>query len=58
MLQMIPPLDKARFELAFKSYCANKQIKIDPRHLNVNNRPVDLYVLHTLVMREGGEAKV
>jgi hypothetical protein len=58
MLQMIPPLDKSRFELAFKNFCNNKQIKIDPRLLSVNNRSIDLHILHTFVMREGGEAKV
>lgn len=58
LMQMIPPLDKGRFELAFKNFCNNKQIKIDHRLWSVNNRPIDLHLLHTLVMREGGEVKV
>ncbi|KIL67483.1 hypothetical protein M378DRAFT_258233 [Amanita muscaria Koide BX008] len=58
ILQVIPPLEKGRFELAFKTFCNNKQIKIDRRPLTVNNRPIDLHMLHTLVMVEGGEEKV
>ncbi|PFH46808.1 hypothetical protein AMATHDRAFT_50769 [Amanita thiersii Skay4041] len=58
VLQTIPPLDKARFDQAFKNYCANKQIKIDPRMLTLNNTLIDLHLLHSIVMQEGGEAKV
>ncbi|KAK2460344.1 hypothetical protein APHAL10511_007733 [Amanita phalloides] len=57
-LQIIRPLDKARFDRTFKSFCNSKQIKIDLRILTVNNQPVDLHLLHTLVLREGGEVKV
>ncbi|KAM6504427.1 hypothetical protein JOM56_001370 [Amanita muscaria] len=58
MLQMIPPLQKGRFEIAFKTFCNNKQIKVDQRLLTINKRPVDLHMLHSLVMAEGGEGKV
>jgi hypothetical protein len=53
-----PPLDKARFENAYKSYCQSKSIHHDPRLMSNDNRPIDLYELHKHVMLEGGGAKV
>ena len=58
MLQMIPPLEVARFDMAYRHFCASKRVKLSPRLLIINNRLVDLHALHTFVMREGGEAKV
>lgn len=51
-------LDKARFEMAFKTYCNKRSIKIDARLLSIENRNVDLHALHVQVMQEGGFAKV
>jgi hypothetical protein len=57
-LQMPPPLEKGRFEGAYKSYCATKNIVHDARLMSVESRPIDLHALHTQVMNEGGGKKV
>jgi len=52
------PLDKAHFELRYKSFCMKKPVKMDPRAATIDNRPVDLYRLHVEVMKEGGQTNV
>ncbi|KAJ4479972.1 hypothetical protein J3R30DRAFT_2560687 [Lentinula aciculospora] len=54
----IPPLDKSRFETSYKQWCLTKAIVHDPRRLAIENRPIDLFQLHCLVMREGGVGNV
>ncbi|KAJ3716145.1 hypothetical protein C8R42DRAFT_679661 [Lentinula raphanica] len=54
----IPPLDKQRFDATYKQWCQSKHILHDPRILTFENRPIDLYLLHCLVIREGGTANV
>jgi len=55
-----PPLalDKAQFERYLTVYCSKRGIKIDPRVLGMENRPLDLHALHIQVLQEGGFAKV
>ena len=50
----LAPLDKSRFEEAFKSYCVNRELKIDARSLSIDNRMVDLHHLHCEMFKEGG----
>ncbi|GLB40609.1 hypothetical protein LshimejAT787_0804800 [Lyophyllum shimeji] len=57
-MQLPPPLEKTRFESAYKSYSMTKGVKLEPRLMNVEGREIDLYMLHTNVMQEGGWAKV
>ncbi|KAF5382094.1 hypothetical protein D9615_004211 [Tricholomella constricta] len=57
-MQLPPPLEKNRFESAYKSYSATKGVKLEPRLMNVDGREIDLYLLHTHVMQEGGWSKV
>jgi hypothetical protein len=56
--QLPPPLEKARFENAYKSWVATKNMKHDMRLMNVEGRQIDLYALHMHVMQEGGVSKV
>jgi len=53
-----PPLDKVRFELSFRAYCTKKNLNVNLRQLQIDNRPVDLYQLHRNVMLEFGVSKV
>ncbi|KAJ3734138.1 hypothetical protein DFJ43DRAFT_145112 [Lentinula guzmanii] len=53
-----PPLDKSRFETSYKQWCLTKAIVHDPRLLAFENRQIDLFLLHCLVMCEGGIATV
>ena len=53
-----PPLDKARFEQSFRAYCVKKNLNVNIRQLQIDNRPVDLYQLHRNVMLESGVSKV
>lgn len=55
---MPPPLEKTRFEAAYKNFCASKGLKHDSRLLNMDGRHIDLFLLHTHVMQEGGVDKV
>jgi len=55
---MPPPLDKPRFEPAYKRYCNVRGLHPEARLLSVDNRPIDLHSLHVQVMSEGGAAKV
>ncbi|KJA23009.1 hypothetical protein HYPSUDRAFT_163989 [Hypholoma sublateritium FD-334 SS-4] len=50
----VGPLEKNRFESAFKSYCAKRELKIDARSLTIDNRTVDLHHLHCEMIKEGG----
>ncbi|KAJ3983206.1 hypothetical protein F5890DRAFT_1414150 [Lentinula detonsa] len=54
----VPPLDKSRFETSYNQWCLTKAIVHDPRLLAFENRQIDLFLLHCLVMREGGIATV
>ncbi|THV03176.1 hypothetical protein K435DRAFT_852065 [Dendrothele bispora CBS 962.96] len=54
----IPPLDKGRFDGAFRAWCHQKSISIDQRLLDIGGRPIDLYSLHSYVIQEGGLANV
>ncbi|EDR08560.1 uncharacterized protein LACBIDRAFT_297375 [Laccaria bicolor S238N-H82] len=53
-----PPLDKTRFEQAFRAYCVKKNLNVNIRKLQIDNRPVDLYRLHRNVMLEFGVSKI
>jgi ARID/BRIGHT DNA binding domain len=57
-MQLPPPLEKTRFESAYKSWVATKNMKLDGRLMNVEGRQIDLYALHMNVMQEGGFNKV
>ncbi|KAG6896581.1 hypothetical protein C0992_007333, partial [Termitomyces sp. T32_za158] len=57
-MQLTPPLEKSRFDNAYKNFCSNRGVKHDPRMMNYEGRDIDLYMLHTCVMQEGGFAKV
>lgn len=57
-MQLPPPLEKARFDNAYKSFVQNRNIKHEMRLMNVEGRQIDLYALHTHVMQEGGYNKV
>ncbi|RDB26854.1 hypothetical protein Hypma_005328 [Hypsizygus marmoreus] len=52
------PLDRATFESNYKDFCASKGIKHEMRLLALDGRHIDLHMLHTEVMQEGGLAKV
>ena len=58
VLPLTPPLDKTRFDNTWKTFCQQKNIKINPNLLQIDNRPIDLHALHTIVMQEGGSRKV
>ena len=51
-------LDKAQFERYITVFCSKRGVKIDPRVLGTENRPLDLHALHVQVLQEGGFAKV
>ncbi|KAG5651516.1 hypothetical protein H0H81_008353 [Sphagnurus paluster] len=57
-MSLPPPLEKNQFDSAYKNYCANHNIKHEPRLMNFEGREIDLYSLHTHVMQEGGWPKV
>ncbi|KAG6873246.1 hypothetical protein C0995_001266 [Termitomyces sp. Mi166 len=57
-MQLPPPLEKSRFDNAYKSFCATKGLKLNPHMINYEGRDIDLYMLHTHVMQEGGFVKV
>ncbi|KAK0470025.1 uncharacterized protein EV420DRAFT_1257420 [Desarmillaria tabescens] len=49
-----PPLEKTRFEAAYMNYLTSKGLNRDVRTVaTIENRPVDIHVLHTHVMQEG-----
>ena len=51
-------LDKAQFERYLTAFCSKRGVRIDPRMLGMENRPLDLHALHVQVLQEGGFAKV
>ncbi|KAF9466460.1 hypothetical protein BDZ94DRAFT_1233709 [Collybia nuda] len=57
-MQLPPPLEKARFDNAYKSFVQNRNIKHEMGLMNVEGRQIDLHALHTYVMQEGGYNKV
>lgn len=57
-MQLPPPLEKARFENAYKSWVQARNMKHDERLMSVDGRLIDLYALHMNVMQEGGFNKV
>ncbi|KAG6843375.1 hypothetical protein H0H87_005296 [Tephrocybe sp. NHM501043] len=57
-VQLPPPLEKSRFDDAYKRFCMTKGVMHDPRTINFEGRDIDIYQLHTHVMQEGGQAKV
>ncbi|KAG6853785.1 hypothetical protein C0991_001374 [Blastosporella zonata] len=57
-MQLPPPLEKSKFDSAYKSFCLSKGVKHDPRMLTFEGRDIDLSMLHTHVMQEGGHMKV
>nr|GAT60914.1 predicted protein [Mycena chlorophos] len=54
----LPPLDKLRFDNVFKSWCAQRNIQLNPRILTIDARSIDLHDLHTQVILEGGAQAV
>jgi hypothetical protein len=58
LLSTISPLDRPRFEQAFKNWCSKKNIPVDSNSLQMEGRTVDLHNLHHTVFREGGFRKV
>lgn len=57
-MQLPPPLEKSRFDSAYKSYSMRKNVKHEMRLMNVEGHDIDLYALHMNVMQEGGFNKV
>lgn len=55
---LLPPLDKTRFESAYRNFSANKGLKLEAGLMNVDGKTIDLHALHTCVMEEGGFQKV
>lgn len=53
-----PPLEKARFDMMLPGFLQKRNIKVDPSLLTCNDQQIDLARLHTLVLLEGGYAKV
>ena len=53
-----PPLEKPRFDSAYKNWAMSRNLKHDMRLMSVEGRNIDLYALHTHVMNEGGWSKV
>lgn len=58
IMPLPPPLEKSRFDNGYKNFCSNRGVKHDPRMMNYEGRDIDLYMLHTCVMQEGGISKV
>lgn len=54
----IMPLDKARFDSTYRSFCRSQSISADLRVPIGDNRSVDLHQLHVFVMHEGGASSV
>jgi hypothetical protein len=53
-----PPLEKSKFEAAYKTYSLKEGIKHDQRLMSLEGKTIDLYALHMNVMQEGGWSKV
>jgi hypothetical protein len=56
--QLPPPLEKARFENAYKTWVVTENMKHDSQLMNADGRAIDLHALHMHVMEEGGFSKV
>lgn len=52
------PLEKSRFDAAYKAFCVKRNVKPEQRLLSIENRQIDLYRLHVEVIKEGGVNKV
>jgi ARID/BRIGHT DNA binding domain len=50
----IHPLEKARFDLTYKTFCHRMGLKPDQRLLTIDSQPIDLHALHSEVLQEGG----
>lgn len=57
-MQLPPPLEKSRFDSAYKSWSTSRNIQPDMRLMSLDGHPIDLHQLHQHVMREGGWNKV
>jgi hypothetical protein len=55
---LIPPLDKTRFDSAYQSYCETQNVRPDAHMMSVENRTIDLHLLHMHVIHEGGVGRV
>ncbi|KAL0057757.1 hypothetical protein AAF712_015587 [Marasmius tenuissimus] len=54
MLQQYPPLAKDRFLVTYKNFCNKKRLVHDRSLLSSEDLHIDLYTLHSEVVREGG----
>ncbi|KAF8809532.1 hypothetical protein BYT27DRAFT_7337261 [Phlegmacium glaucopus] len=54
----INPLDKKRFDLAYKGYYQRKGLNLDTRLLIIDEQTVDLHALHVQVFSEGGSKNI
>lgn len=54
----VPALDRTRFNGSYKHFCQTKKLVLDDRLMIIQNRPVDLHLLHTAVMGAGGYQRV
>lgn len=52
------PLDRGPFERTIKQFFQQRHYVFDPASLAIDNRPVDLYLLHRTVFEMGGFCKV
>ncbi|KAG2017935.1 hypothetical protein CC2G_007395 [Coprinopsis cinerea AmutBmut pab1-1] len=53
----IPPMDRLKFEQTYRNFCQKKNIN-PSMQTQIENKPIDLHLLHASVMHEGGAAKV
>ena len=53
MSYMIPSLEKARFDEAYKNWCLSRHVFHDRRMMNIDGKLLDLHSLHVQVMNEG-----
>lgn len=56
--QQFPPLLPAMFQAAYTKWCAQHRLQNDEALLNYEGRSIDLYALHSAVMRSGGVQRV
>lgn len=54
----VPPLDRQRFDNTYKAYCLKRNFAFNPASLQIENRQVDLWDLHRLVIEGMGFTKV
>ncbi|KAJ3574140.1 hypothetical protein NP233_g1972 [Leucocoprinus birnbaumii] len=53
-----PPLEKPKFDALLSVFLQEKGIKLDPDILTLDDRRIDLALLHALVIKEGGFQEV